>query len=142
MMDSDPTELKRQKKSRIERVAIFISALAALATAIGAIYKPEVSARKAYEEMSKGLEKVSKDSVQNHDDIVALRNYLDGYTKARELTPVTVTSASSPSLTMGPPVIITPTHPTPAPPVIKNTKTVYTPPPYKQVTGKEDVSMF
>jgi hypothetical protein len=147
-MGLEEVELRRQKRSRAERAAALFTALAALITALGAVYKPEVSARRSYDEMSKGLEKLSKDAQQNHDDIVALRNYLDGYTKSRETTPVTVSntpsSAAGAPAGLGPntPVLIKPTRPMPEPPTIKNAKSAYVPPPYKQVTGREDTSLF
>ena len=62
-----------------------ILAISALAASAASFFKPpDVSAAKnSFEHTSKQIETISAVSIQNHDDIVALRGYLEGYVKAQ-----------------------------------------------------------
>jgi len=127
-------------------IAEFIVATTTLALAAAAYLKPETSARKSYDVLAHVVEDQSKALTQNHDDIVALRNYLDGYTKsqAEHAVAYQITSAVPP----------TPGAAAPAPKTIVKIKRVDPPPPvpsaspkpltyeaksYKSVTGAEDI---
>jgi|SRR5271154_1095230 len=82
-------------RSSLKHFASLIAALAALITAIGAFYRkpPEIDAATAYDVLSKEVEKVSADAVQNHNDLVALHGFLEGYMRAKE-TPGAVDAGS------------------------------------------------
>jgi hypothetical protein len=60
--------------------AAIITAVGALVVSVEkAVQKPEEPAAKvSYSELSKAVEQTSKATVQNHDDLVALRAYLKG----------------------------------------------------------------
>jgi len=89
---SDPP--KDVHASRLKYLGTLVAALAALVTALGAYFKPQDhSVNKAsYEELSKVIKDLSDESDRNHDDIVALRGYLEGQL-ARNAAPMPVTPA-------------------------------------------------
>lgn len=98
MSDSTPPA-STEKPSLLKGWAALIASIAALVTAIGALMKPpeEPAAKASYETLSKAVEDNSKQAAQNHDDIVALRNYLEGYVKGSvpAVAPSAAPSASS-----------------------------------------------
>ena len=77
--DSDyPTDPKAQ---RLKSWANIIATTAALLGAVVALYKPQDQSvnKVSYEQLKSEIEHVNADVKQNHDDIVALHNYLLGY---------------------------------------------------------------
>jgi hypothetical protein len=93
MAESDPP--KDVHASRIKSVGTLVAAIAALIAALGAWFKPQdQSINKAtYEELSKVLKELADAQDKNHDDIVALRGYVEG-TVAKNSGPIPVTSAA------------------------------------------------
>lgn len=86
---SDPPTSKG--KLFIERLNAYrniILATAALATAIGSWLKPTdtTATKQSFEWTSKKVEELAKNDVQMHDDIVAIRAYLDGMRDAQPVT--------------------------------------------------------
>lgn len=83
----------------LKHLAALTAATAALVTSVAALIHrpPEDDAKTAYDTLSKELEKVSADTVRNHDDLVALHGFLEGYTRKD----VTLVDAGSP-LAAGP----------------------------------------
>jgi hypothetical protein len=79
--------MQQHERTNLKHFAALIAAVAALLTAIGAfIHKPpEEDAKMAFDVLSKDMERLSAGTTQNHDDIVAMHNYLDGFIRAREL---------------------------------------------------------
>ncbi|MCS6915965.1 MAG: hypothetical protein RMK29_01090 [Myxococcales bacterium] len=63
-----------------------ITAATALVTAIAALRKPpdDTPTRLAYQELSKVIEQLAEASKQNQQDLIALRNFLEGYLRAAE----------------------------------------------------------
>jgi len=99
--DDQPSDPKAQ---RYKGLASILVAAAAFITAMAAIFKPQdtTSTRNSYNELRTAVEQNTKENQQNHDDIVALHNYLDGYFKGEgtpislpPLSPTAVTSSSS-----------------------------------------------
>ena len=94
--------------SNLKHVATLIAAVAALVTACASFYRkpPEEDAKTAYDTLSKELEKVSGDTSRNHDDVVALHNFLEGFMRAKEIP---VVDAGTPSAVAPLPAPVTPT---------------------------------
>lgn len=79
----------------LKNLPALIAAIAALVTSVAALRKPPdtTAAKASYEELSKLVSKLEDSSDQNHQDIIALRNFLEGYLRANgklvaEATPV------------------------------------------------------
>jgi hypothetical protein len=102
MAESDSDPPKDVHASRLKSLGTLIASVAALVTATGAYFKPQDhSVNKAtYEELTKSIKELSDVSEKNHDDIVALRGYVEGQaSKNSGPFPVTVQSdAGSPAL--------------------------------------------
>lgn len=64
--------------STLKSTGVLIASLAALATSLGAIFKPQDHSvtQESYTELSKGITSLTEQSQKNHDDIVALRTYM------------------------------------------------------------------
>lgn len=128
-----------------------IVGVTSLCTSATAYLRPnETSARKSYDVLAKAIEAEAKSSAQNHDDIVALRGYIEGYVKQREEPhPLAVMSATppptSPRAPVPPPqttVTVKPLDkPPPPPPVGSVVPPRFEAPAYKSVTGKEDLPL-
>ena len=94
---------------------------AALVTAVGAIFRPESEskAEASYAELAPILLENQARQQKDHDDLVALREYLTAYVKSHEavVTPVTASSsAPSPSPSPMPTIIHAAAPPSAAPP--------------------------
>jgi len=89
MAEEDTETPDQGKTSILKGWAAIIASLAALVTAIGALLKPpqEPAAKAAYETLSTVVKETSEQTAKNHDDIVGLRNYLEGYTKGAGTVP-------------------------------------------------------
>jgi hypothetical protein len=90
-------------EGRLKGVAGILVGAAALITAVLAIFRPETAARAGYDEHERALIGVEAVERQNHEDIVALRSYIDTYTKGHEVVVA--------------PVVTTPPSPSPSSPV-------------------------
>lgn len=71
-------------------VVIIIMMVITMITSVVSLLKPqdETAVQNSYETLSKQLKITSDDIAKNHDDIEALRNFLDGYIKARREEPM------------------------------------------------------
>jgi hypothetical protein len=89
------------RNQKIKQWTNVIATGAALIMAVAAAIKPNDPVNKAgYQELKSAIEQSQKNEIQNHDDIVALRNYLDGYFKGTGtplVLPPTSSSAPPPS---------------------------------------------
>lgn len=85
-MSDETTMEQSQKKTGSNSAAAFMTALAALLAAIGSwVHTPEEKGAEAsYKVLSTQLEAASKSATQNHDDIVALSSFLEGYIRTQE----------------------------------------------------------
>ncbi len=97
-----PTDPKAQ---RLKSWANIIATTAALIAGVAGILKPQdqTAGRQSYNELKSAIEQSSKDDRQNHDDIVALRNFLDGYLNATGKTVALPTSSPPPPPPAGSP---------------------------------------
>lgn len=88
--------------ARRRSTAALIVALTGVMTAVGAFIKSaDHSVTKAsYDELSTGLKKISDQTSQNHDDIVALRGYVAGLNGEVLLPSASVTPPPMPSATV------------------------------------------
>jgi hypothetical protein len=77
----DESVVTDPKAQRLKSWANIIATTAALLTAVAAIFKPQDQTinRNTYEELRTAVTQVDSEVKQNHDDMVALHNYLAGY---------------------------------------------------------------
>ncbi len=92
-----PTDPKAQQ---LKSWANIIATTAALVTAIMAIVKPQDQTvnRNTYDQLKTSIEQTNQEIKQNHDDMVALHNYLTGYFAANSsvnLPPLSSSAVSS-----------------------------------------------
>ncbi len=94
--ESPKSERADKGAGRLKSFAALIAAIAALLTALAAIFKPqdETMTKASYDEVKKSLADLTTASAHNHDDLVALRSYLVGYSNG-----VSGVAKSPPSLT-------------------------------------------
>ena len=77
-IDESPTDPKAQ---RLKSFANIIATSAALIGAVAALYRPQDQTinKNTYEQLKTEIEHTNADVKQNHDDMVALHNFLLGY---------------------------------------------------------------
>ena len=149
----------------LKHVATLIVALAGLITAIGAAVKPETSARKSYDELSKGIEQISRDNERNHQELEQVRTYLwTAHIDALQEAGVTPQEArEAGAIVMGDPQVtfqqggqllqdagtikvakVVPKHIKRPPPASTSSAPTqaYVPPAYVDVTGTQDQGVF
>jgi len=73
-----PTDPKAQ---RLRSWANIIATTAAMLTAVAAVFKPQDQTvnRNTYEQLKASIEHTNEDVKQNHEDMVAIHSYLQGY---------------------------------------------------------------
>jgi len=139
--DSNPPEstAPEHKPSILKGWAAIITSIAALVAALGAILRPpqEPAAKAAYETVASAVKANSEAIAKNHDDIQALRNYMEGYTKgavpsAPPSAPPSPVSSSSPFTHIR--VGAEPVRP--APPPLGSRPSVWNPPDFSQMKKK------
>ena len=98
-------------EGRLKGVGALLLGAAGLITAVGAILRPESKAESAYGEVAPILLEAQQRQQKDHDDLVALREFLTAYVHSHEavVTPVVSVSSSSPLLSPIPSPIPTPT---------------------------------
>ena len=102
---SDPPHSKA--KLFVEKLNVYrniILAVATLATAVGSWLKPTdtTATERSFDWTTKKVEELSKNDVQMHDDIVAIRGYLEGMKAAQQpvvYAPAAVAPAVAPAVT-------------------------------------------
>ena len=74
-------------------------------TALGvALHKPaEDGARAGYMELTRSILDMQDGQRKTHDDVLALRMYLDNYVKAHEVIVIPMTTTDAGAITEGPP---------------------------------------
>lgn len=139
-----------------DTLAKFVRLVIPLTIACAAYLKPETSSRKTYDVLAHNLEEQSKATTQNHEDIVALRNYLEGYARHETESGVTYQVSSVPTATGSSThalpvpipsgsaapkamVKIKRVEPPPAPPPASPAPATYVAKNYKSVTGTDDI---
>jgi hypothetical protein len=97
-------------RSTLKGIAAVTLSAAALVTALATASRrpPEDAARAGYLELTKALLDVQAVERQNHEDVVALRKYVDEYTREHEVLTVPVQPAYSgvPQAALPPPAIV------------------------------------
>jgi len=91
-----------------------VATTAALAAGLAAFAKPpdHSAAKASYEELKKAVETNASNNKQNHEDIVALRNFLEGYVKGMAAP---TASSAGPAPTAAKPAPLPAMHPDPKP---------------------------
>lgn len=81
--------------ARMKSMAVLLTAVTALVAALGTMFKPpDLTATKSgYEELRQSVKELNKATDQNHDDLVTLRAYLEGYANANRANGLGVPSA-------------------------------------------------
>ena len=76
----------------------FITAAAALLASVGALAKPQDHSvtKSAYDTLSVGIKQVADEQRRDHDDVVALRGYLEGLTREKVILSPAVTDVAKP----------------------------------------------
>jgi hypothetical protein len=89
MTDSEDPKDKQSILSKLNAMKGLILAIAALVTAVGSYLKPEdqTATKNTYEWSAQQIEELSAQDVQLRQDIVAIRNYLEGYIEAQKNSP-------------------------------------------------------
>jgi hypothetical protein len=84
--DPPPSAKRGNLVAKLNAYRNIILAVAALATAIGSWFRPTdtTATKNSFDWTSKKIEELSENEVKTHEDIVALRGYLDGYVKGQE----------------------------------------------------------
>lgn len=79
--EDEPAGKRDRSSDRIKSIATATAAVAALITALAAIFRPEdtTAARTSYDELSGRMKEISEANARNHDDLVALHAFLEGY---------------------------------------------------------------
>lgn len=137
-MENVPPNERPTKWVHLKHLAALIAAMAGFATAVGAYLRPETGARKGYDALASTLEEQSIQIRQNHEDMLALRGYIDGLYQAQqrgvraEVTPPVGTVSSQV-------VEVKPLAPPPPPPPVHAKLKTVSAPSYKAVVGKEDL---
>jgi hypothetical protein len=135
-----PTDPKAQ---RLRSWANIIATTAALLTAVAAIFKPQDQTvnRNTYEQLKHSIEETNDSVKQNHDDTVAMHNYLAGYFAGNatfSLPPIStapVKDAGAPVVTFViPPSTQTQANPLPT---IKSVSAPSAIPPFDSVAAKK-----
>jgi len=82
---------------RAKSVSTVIASVTALIVAVGGLLrKPEEpAARATYEEMGQSVKELTEAATRNHDDIVALRGYVDGVSRSAVMAAPSASSAAS-----------------------------------------------
>jgi len=111
---------------RLKSLATVIAAVTALLVALSGFFKkPEEPAAKAsYTELAEAVKNVSESTAKNHDDIVALQAYIDGYLKAQEEEVAATIPSSTPVSTK---VASRPRAPKPLPPSMSPRPPIFEP---------------
>lgn len=140
---SRPSSVPPSAKGFVARamgVKELILALSGLAVAIASIFKPQdhSTTKAAYEELSKDVQEVSSATQKNHDDLTALRGYLDGL-RGTTLVASTLVSATAtmPSFPTHPPASAASLAKPPMPPFIGPRPTAVKPPTFDIVQSNQ-----
>lgn len=135
-----PTSTPPEARSFVAKtkgVALVITAIAGLATAVGAHLKPrdDTATKATYDTLSSELKTLSEENGKLHDDLVSLKAYVDGYMRASTL-PVTVVTPKAGSTAA--PVVVTPPPAPPSPPApdLSPRPKQADPPPFANVAPK------
>lgn len=130
MSDSSPPG-SRSFVARVMGVKELILAITSLIVAVTSIVVPASHkvTQSAYEELSKDVREVSSATMRNHDDIVALRGYLDGLRGTTLVVPNTpIASASMAAMLVSKP---------PMPPFVGPKPTAQNPPSFDHIKSKK-----
>jgi len=102
-MQEEEIEEKEQESSKLAKIIGwinaskgFITATAALLASVGALAKPQDHSvtKTAYDTLSSGIKEISDEQRRDHDDVVALRGYLEGLTREKVILSPTVTTVT------------------------------------------------
>lgn len=80
------TQIESAVPDRIKTLTTLVASLAALATAVAAFTRPPdtTASRNTYEELSQAMKEISVENVKNHDEIVALHAFIDGFLRSQD----------------------------------------------------------
>jgi hypothetical protein len=121
MSNSTPPEA-RGFVARVKASVTLLTAITGLVVATGAILKPrdDTATRESYDTLAKAVQEIGKENETQHDDLVALKAYVDGFVRGAGASKIEPTPASS-----GPAAS---TGSAPTPPALVSIAVVRTPP--------------
>ena len=108
LLKSDPPAKPDRKTSRIKAYGLVISAIGGMATGLAALVvalKPNPVPKNAYVILASDIKKLSDAVRQNHDDLVAVTNWVNGFSTRRRAPGIASSSpmigVASPSIGQG-----------------------------------------
>lgn len=138
MADSSPSGFV----ARVKASATLLTAITGLILAVAAVVKPrdDSATRESYEVLSKAVQAISAENESQHDDLVALKAYVDGFVRGAGAPKVEASSSpvSSSSPASSSSVTIAVVHPPPSPKLADKPKPV-NPPTFREVREKADL---
>jgi hypothetical protein len=93
-------ELNKSLFPKIGDSAKTIAAIVAVITSVASWFKPQdnTATKASYDTLSQEVKQIADQSVKNHDDLVATKAYLDGFTNRVLNEPVEIPSTSEQTL--------------------------------------------
>jgi hypothetical protein len=94
-------ELSKSWMDKIKAAAGMTAAIIALVTSLWNAFKPQDNTvnKATYEVLSKEIQKVSDQTVKNHDDMLSIKSFFDGFTNRVMNTPIEIPSVNEKALT-------------------------------------------
>ena len=94
-------ELSKSWMDKIKSAAGMVAAVVALITSLWNAFKPQDNTvnKVTYETLSKEMKQVSEQTLKNHDDMLAIKGYLDGFTNRVMNAPIEIPSVNETALT-------------------------------------------
>jgi hypothetical protein len=77
-----------------------LAAVIAVATAIGSWFRPQdnTATKASYDTLSQEVKQISDQTIKNHDDLIATKAYLDGFTNRVTNEPIEIPTVNEQSL--------------------------------------------
>jgi hypothetical protein len=123
--EQPPLSAHQEEVSRLARrlrsYAALVAAVAALLASVKALAKPTDNrpVKASFETLSEEIRKLADTQAKQHDDIVALQAYIQGYIKAQEEASATVRTPPLPATSASSTTVIVSVKPAKAPPAPK-----------------------
>jgi hypothetical protein len=141
---SPPESSRRDSRSsrslRVKSLTALVASVAGLLVSASAFYKPrdDRATQHSYETLSQEMKTMSEENVRQHDDLVSLHAYLEGFVHAYESTYKPKEDAgASPSAT--PTTTVMAKLAAPGPPVLAPRPRPLSPPTFAKVKGEANL---
>lgn len=136
--------------ARMKASATLLTAVTGLVIAVGAAVKPrdDSATRESYDTLAKSVQDIGRENETQHDDLVALKAYLDGFLRASSVNSgqwsVRADAGATPSAPSSAPsspnaAAASAAPPLPASPKLADKPKPVTPPPFREIREKADL---